>query len=123
MSNEKIPESAVDQEALAHHRRVLDDFRGLEVYIPPELRAGMEKSLTPEAREQVLNLCLIAIQYGRQLEQEDLVKKVLAAPEHMQVLIKEVLYGKKRELILVSDKTGPSASALVQQLMANLTKH
>lgn len=121
MSN---PESAIDQEALARRKKVLEDFRGLDKYISPELRENLESGLTAEARERILPLLLLAIQYGRSLEQHDMIAKVAKAPQHMQVLIKEVLTGTTERKIIVGE-TNVGASALVRQLMVNMdrTKH
>jgi hypothetical protein len=121
MSNQ---ESAVDQEALARHKKVLEDFRGLEHHMSAELRANLEATIPQEAREHLLTVCLLAIQYGRSLEQHDMIAQVAKAPEHMQVLIKEVLTGTTERKIIIGE-TNAGASSLVRQLMANMdrTKH
>jgi hypothetical protein len=114
-------ESAIDQEALERHKKVLADFKGLEKYISPELRVSLETTMSFESREHILSLAMLAIQYGRSLEQHDMIAKVAKAPQHMQVLIKEVLTGTtERKIVLVDGKGGPGASALVRQLMANM---
>jgi len=131
MTNPQQPESAIDEEALARHKealarhkKVLEDFSGLEAHMSKELRANLEATMTPESRDHVLTLCLTAIQYGRNLEQQDMDKKVSVAPEYMQVLVKELLMGTKERKIVIAGN-GPSPSALVRQLMNNInrTKH
>jgi len=121
MSNPK--DSVIDQETLARHRQVLDDYRGLEKHISPELRAELESTMSVESREPILRFALLAIQYGRSLEQEELVRKLSKAPQYMQVLVKELITTDRRLIIVPSDTKRVETSPLLMQLMGNLNKH
>jgi len=59
------------QAELLRRKQILEDAAGLSDYLPDELRANLEVLLTPEARNYVLQLQILAIQYGRKLQQRD----------------------------------------------------
>ena len=64
---------------MAARRRVVEDFLGLSDHIPPQLRARLESELPADARKAVLELQMLAIQYGRGLEQRDALARLEAA--------------------------------------------
>ena len=61
----------MDEKEVARRKKILEDGINFSKYIPEYLRAKLERNLTPEAREAVLELQLLAIQYGRAVERMD----------------------------------------------------
>ena len=61
----------LDHEELARRKRILEDAYKFSNYIPDDLRAALEVSLDAGQRELVLQLQLLAIQFGRQLQKRE----------------------------------------------------
>lgn len=61
----------MDEQEIALRKKVMEDFLGLSQHIPAELREQLDLTLTEEAKQHVLQLQLIAIQYGRALQRRD----------------------------------------------------
>jgi hypothetical protein len=74
-----------DQFEIVRRKKIMEDFIGLSAHIPQELRASLDLFVSPLAKPHVLELQMIAIQYGRALERRDRAKRIgkgtaLAAP-------------------------------------------
>ena len=64
-------QSAVNEQELSKYRRMLQDAANMTPYIPEDLRMKLEVCLDDDVRELVLQLQIVAIQYGRALERLD----------------------------------------------------
>ena len=67
-------QSEVNEQELNKYRQMLQDAANMTPYIPEDLRMKLEVCLDDDVRMLVLELQIIAIQYGRALERLDLHK-------------------------------------------------
>ncbi len=108
-------DSLPKKERSPEEQSVIDDFIGLSKYIPQDLRDQLELNLPleSEARASVLQLQMLAIQFGRKLEQMDQQAKLDALPAHIRVVVDDLMRpaGVKKPAILKS-ATEPSSLIL-----------
>ena len=67
MSNQ----SQVNEQELVKYRQLLQDAANMTPYIPADLRTKLEAGLEDDMRDAVLQLQIVAMQYGRALERRD----------------------------------------------------
>ena len=63
-------QETMSQQELDRHKRMLEDAIGMTRHIPHEVRTVIEDQ-PQEVRDAILQLQLVAIQYGRALERRD----------------------------------------------------
>ena len=64
-------QSEVNEQELNKYRQMLQDAANMTPYIPEDLRMKLEVCLDDDVRMLVLELQIVAIQYGRALERLD----------------------------------------------------
>lgn len=71
----------IDPEVLEKRRALLRDAYNFSSYIPKDLRSTLEQGLDQDMRDAVLQLQILAIQYGRQLQKQESSNNIKMEPQ------------------------------------------